>query len=51
MAAINPLDQMRATRDVSDAEGDLDDLPDPLAVAPDEELPSTVLARLRREER
>lgn len=47
----NPLERMRATGDVEPATGKIDDLPDPLMLAEDIELPSAVLARLRRDER
>lgn len=47
----NPLERMRAAGDIEAATGDLDDLPDPLVLPPGAELPSQVLARLRRDER
>jgi len=47
----DPLDRLRASGDLQDAEGDLADLPEPLPSAPGSELPSSVLARLRRDER
>jgi prevent-host-death family protein len=47
----DPLERLRATGDLAQAEGDLADLPDPLIRPPDAELPSSVLARLRRDER
>jgi prevent-host-death family protein len=47
----SPLERMRAAGDVEPATADLDDLPDPLVLPPETELPSRVLARLRREER
>lgn len=47
----NPLERMRATGEVDPATGEIDDLPDPLMLAEDIELPSAVLARLRRDER
>jgi prevent-host-death family protein len=46
----SPLEQLRATGAVSQATGDLDDLPPPL-VSRAMELPSAVLAGLRRDER
>lgn len=46
-----PLERLRATGEIEPAEGDLTDLPDPLEPAPGAELPSAVLARLRRDER
>lgn len=47
----NPLERMRATGEVSPATGEIDDLPEPLMLAADIDLPSAVLARLRRDER
>lgn len=47
----SPLERMRAAGDVEPATGDLDDLPKPLVLPPETELPSRVLARLRRDER
>lgn len=47
----SPLDRLRAMGEIEPAKGDLDDLPDPLVLAPDLERPSDVLARLRRDER
>ncbi|MCC5952383.1 MAG: type II toxin-antitoxin system prevent-host-death family antitoxin [Acidimicrobiia bacterium] len=50
LPAGSPLDVLRAGGDVAPATAEFGDLPAPLpSVAP--ELPSTVLARLRREER
>jgi prevent-host-death family protein len=46
-----PLERMRAAGDVEIATGDLDDLPEPLALPPGAEPPSLALARLRRDER
>ncbi len=46
-----PLDRLRALGDVEPAKGDLDDLPDPLVLAPETEHPSAVLRRLREHER
>lgn len=45
------LERMRAAGEVVAATGDLEDLPEPLVLAPNVELPSAVLARLRRDER
>jgi prevent-host-death family protein len=45
-----PLERLRAAGDVDPATGDLDELPPPLASRA-RELPSSVLARLRRDER
>ena len=47
----SPLERMRAAGDVEPATADLDDLPEPLVLPLETELPSRVLARLRREER
>jgi prevent-host-death family protein len=47
----DPLEQLRATGDLGDAEGTLGELPMPLPLATGAELPSRVLARLRRDER
>jgi prevent-host-death family protein len=47
----SPLERMRAAGDVENATDDLDDLPEPLVLPPETELPSRVLARLRRDER
>jgi prevent-host-death family protein len=47
----SPLERMRAAGDVETATADLDDLPEPLVLPPGTELPSRVLARLRRDER
>lgn len=45
------LERLRALGDIDPATGDLDDLPDPLVLAPGVESPSKVLSRLRRNER
>jgi prevent-host-death family protein len=47
----SPLERMRAAGDVETASADLDDLPEPLVLPTEAELPSQVLARLRRAER
>lgn len=47
----SPLERMRAAGDVEPATADLDDLPEPVVLPPEAELPSRVLARLRRDER
>jgi prevent-host-death family protein len=46
----SPLERLRASGDVEPATADLDDLPAPLRSRA-AELPSAVLARLRRDER
>lgn len=45
------LQQLRAAGELEPAAADLADLPEPLVLPPDKELPSEVLARLRRDER
>jgi prevent-host-death family protein len=47
----SPLDRLRALGDVEPAKGDLDDLPEPLVLAPAIERPSEALGRLRKHER
>jgi prevent-host-death family protein len=51
LPAQGPLDRLRAAGDVTPAQQDLTDLPDPMPLAPGQERPSSVLARLRRDER
>ncbi len=46
----SPLERLRTAGDIDPASGDLDDLPPPLP-SRGAELPSAVLARLRRDER
>ena len=46
----SPLERLRGSGDIAPATGDLDDLPPPLRTH-GAELPSKVLARLRRDER
>jgi prevent-host-death family protein len=46
-----PLEQLRAGGEVDEANGGLDDLPEPLDLEPGQEPPSAVLARLRANER
>jgi len=46
-----PLERLRASGDVIPATGDLADVPEPIAVEAGTELPSAILARLRRDER
>jgi prevent-host-death family protein len=46
----SPLEQLRAAGEINPASGDLDDLPAPIPSTATE-LPSVVLARLRRDER
>jgi len=47
----DPLVRLRASGDLAESEGDLEDLPAPLALPAGSEPPSSVLARLRRDER
>jgi len=47
----DPLERLRASGDLTQSEGDLAELPQPLELAADAEPPSSVLARLRRDER
>jgi antitoxin (DNA-binding transcriptional repressor) of toxin-antitoxin stability system len=47
----DPVARLRAAGDLREAQGDLGDLPEPLRVPRGVELPSSVLARLRRDER
>jgi prevent-host-death family protein len=47
----DPLARLRASGDLGDSEGDLADLPDPLRLPVGSEPSSSVLARLRRDER
>jgi prevent-host-death family protein len=47
----SPLERLRAAGEVTPVAGDLDDLPKPLPLAPGQDAPSVVLARLRRDER
>jgi prevent-host-death family protein len=46
-----PIERLRATGDLVSSQHDLADLPDPLPLGPGQEPPSSVLARLRRDER
>jgi prevent-host-death family protein len=46
-----PIDRLRATGDLVPAGSDLKDLPEPLPLAAGREPPSSVLDRLRRDER
>ena len=50
LPAGNPLERMRATGDIAPVTGDFEDLPAPLPSCATE-LPSSVLARLRLNER
>lgn len=46
-----PLDRLRATGDLERAASDLKGLPEPLPLNPGQEAPSSVLERLRQDER
>jgi prevent-host-death family protein len=46
-----PLERLRVGGDVSAADGDLAELPAPLPLEPGQEPPSTILERLRADER
>lgn len=46
-----PLERLRASGDLDEAETDLQDLPEPLELDPGQEMPSAVLERLRSDER
>lgn len=46
-----PIERLRASGDIAGGSGGWSDLPPPLTLDPDEELPSTVLERLRDNER
>jgi prevent-host-death family protein len=46
-----PLERLRSSGEVSPAAADLEDLPEPLPLEVGQELPSAILARLRRDER
>ncbi|MDQ6775417.1 MAG: type II toxin-antitoxin system prevent-host-death family antitoxin [Actinomycetota bacterium] len=47
----DPLARLRASGDLVGAQDAFEDLPDPLPLTPGSEPPSSVLARLRRDER
>ena len=47
----SPLEQLRASGEITPGEGGLDDLPEPLPLPAGAEAPSAVLERLRRDER
>jgi prevent-host-death family protein len=47
----SPIERLRTLGEIQSATGDLDDLPEPLVLAPGIERPSEVLGRLRRNER
>ncbi len=45
------VERMRSTGELDPASGDINDLPPPVVLPPGSELPSQVLARLRRDDR
>ena len=47
----HPIERLRATGDLEPASADLKDIAEPLPLAPGQEAPSSVLERLRRDER
>jgi prevent-host-death family protein len=47
----DPLERLRAAGELLGAEADLEELPEPLALTAGQEAPSSVLARLRSDER
>jgi len=47
----DPLERLRASGDLQASDGELADLPQPLPLPLGAELPSSVLARLRQDER
>lgn len=47
----DPVARLRESGDLRESDGDLTDLPEPLSLPAGSELPSSVLARLRRDER
>jgi prevent-host-death family protein len=47
----DPLERLRASGDLRASEAELADLPEPLPLPAGSESPSSVLARLRRDER
>ena len=51
LPARGPLERLRAAGETIPATRDLRDLPKPRPLSPGQELPSEVLARLRRDER
>lgn len=51
LPAGSQLERLRDAGQVRSADGDLDDLPEPLRLEEGQEAPSVVLARLRRDER
>jgi prevent-host-death family protein len=48
---LSPLEQLRAAGEISEVEGTIADLPEPIEPEPGMPLPSEILARMRRDER
>mgnify|MGYP005863565267 CR=1 FL=1 len=46
-----PLERLRASGELAPGRARSEDLPEPITLAPGQETPSSVLARLRRDER
>ena len=46
-----PIERLRMSGDLETARANLKDLPEPLILAPRQEAPSSILERLRRDER
>jgi len=46
-----PIERLKAAGEIVPSRRDLDDLPDPLPLQKDQESPSSILERLRRDER
>lgn len=44
---LSPLDRLRAAGEVSEAEGSLDDLPEPVEPTPGVPLPSQIISQMR----
>jgi prevent-host-death family protein len=47
----DPIERLKAAGDLVPSQADMVDLPEPLPLAPGQEPPSSVLKRLRRDER
>lgn len=48
---VSPLERMRAAGEIDEATGTIDDLDEPIELAPGQEPPSSTLKRLRADER
>ena len=51
LAALGPIQRLRASGELMPAKGRLEDLPPPLKLRPGQEPPSKILERMRRDER